>query len=87
MADEFIKGFGILVTAGLGWLIIAATYNTPSFDGAQLIAPNPDPATLTTYEQLAIVLKDALFWFAILGAVTFWVVIPAIEQAREALAE
>lgn len=87
MADEFIKGFGILTTAGLGWLMIAATYNTPSFDGAQLVAPNPDPATLTMYEQIAILLKDALFWFAILGALTFWVVIPAIEQARTALSE
>jgi hypothetical protein len=87
MADEFIKGFGILVTAGLGWLIISATYNTPSFEGPQLIAPNPSPETLSLYEQLAIVLKDALFWFAILGALTFWVIIPAIEQAREALAE
>jgi hypothetical protein len=87
MADEFIKGFGILTTAGLGWLIIAATYNTPSFDGTQLIAPNPDPATLTVYEQLAILLKDALFWFAILGAITFWIVIPAIEQTRRALSE
>jgi hypothetical protein len=87
MADEFIKGFGILTTAGLGWLMIAATYNTPSFDGTQLLAPNPDPATLTVYEQLAILLKDALFWFAILGALTFWVVIPAIEETRKALSE
>jgi len=87
MADEFIKGFGIFMTAGLGWLMIAANYNTPSFEGTQLTAPNPDPATLGAYEQLLIMLKDALFWFAILGALTFWVVIPAIEQARDALAE
>ncbi len=87
MADEFAKGLGILVTAGLGWLIIAATYNTPGFEDTQLIAPNPDPATLGTYEQLLILLKDALFWFAILGALTFWVVIPAIEEARRARSE
>jgi len=87
MADEFAKGFGILVTAGLGWLMIAANYNTPSFEGTQLIAPNPDPSTLTTYDQLLILLKDGLFWFAILGALTFWVVIPALERAREASAE
>jgi hypothetical protein len=67
--------------------MLAGNYNTPSFDGAQLTAPNPDPATLGVYEQLLILLKDALFWFAILGALTFWVVIPAIEQARTALAE
>jgi hypothetical protein len=87
MADEFAKGFGILVTAGLGWLMIAANYNTPSFEGTQLTAPNPDPATLGMYEQLLITLKDALFWFAILGALTFWVVIPAFEHARDAMAE
>ena len=87
MADEFIKGFGIFVTAGLGWLIIAATYNTPSFEGQQLTAPNPSPETLGVYGQLIVLLKDVLFWVAILGALTFWVVIPAIEQAREALAE
>lgn len=87
MADEFIKGFGILVTAGLGWLMIAANYNTPSFEGTQLTAPNPELATLGPYEQILIVLKDAFFWFAILGALTFWVVIPSIERAREAMAE
>lgn len=87
MADEFAKGFGILVTGGLGWLIIAAMYNTPSFDGTQLLAPNPDPATLGTYELLIVNLKDILFWFAIFGALTFWVIIPAIEQARDAISE
>ena len=85
MADEFAKGFGIFVTAGLGWMILAGWYNTPSFEGAQLTGPNPE--TVDFYGQLALVLKDALFWFAILGALTFWVVIPAIEQAREALGE
>jgi len=87
MADEFAKGLGILVTTGLGWLMIAATYNTPSFEGRQLLAPNPDPETLNIYGQLAILLKDVLFWFAILGALTFWVVIPAVEEARKALSE
>lgn len=87
MADEFAKGLGILVTAGLGWLVIAANYNTPSFEGTQLLAPNPDPATLGAYEQLIVNLKDVLFWFAIFGALTFWVIIPAIEQARTALSE
>jgi hypothetical protein len=32
-------------------------------------------------------LKDALFWFAILGALTFWVVVPAIEELRRAMGE
>ncbi|PSQ28490.1 hypothetical protein BRD09_07505 [Halobacteriales archaeon SW_10_68_16] len=87
MADEFAKGLGILVTAGLGWLMIAATYNTPTFEGRQLLAPNPDPETLNIYGQLAITLKDVLFWFAVIGTLTFWVVIPAIEQARQARSE
>lgn len=87
MADEFAKGFGILVTSMLGWLIIASSYNTPGFEATQLIAPNPDPATLGVYEQLLVLMKDALFWFAIIGALTFWVVIPVLEQAREARSE
>jgi hypothetical protein len=87
MADEFAKGLGIFTIAGLGWLILAGWYNTPSFEGVQLTGPNPSPETLGTYGQLAIALKDALFWFAILGAVTFWVVIPAFEEARKALSE
>jgi hypothetical protein len=27
---------------------------------------------------------DVLFWFAILGALTFWFVIPAFREARRA---
>jgi len=85
MTDEFAKGFGIFTAAGFGWMILAGWYNTPSFEGAQLLGANPaDPAGITA---LAILLKDALFWFAIIGALTFWVLIPAIEQARSAMAE
>jgi hypothetical protein len=84
MADEFAKGFGIFVTAMLGWMILGGWYNTPDFE-TQLSAPNPEQAEL--YGQIAIALKDALFWFGVLGALTFWVVIPAIEEARTALGE
>jgi hypothetical protein len=84
MADEFAKGFGILVTAGLGWFTLAGWYNTPDFE-TQLTAANPE--SVGVYGQLALLLKDAFFWFAILGALTFWVVIPSIERAREAMAE
>ena len=83
MADEFAKGFTILVTAGLAWLTLAGWYNTPSFEGQQLTAADPTSG-LTVYDQVALVLKDALFWFAILGFVTFVVVIPAIRKLREA---
>jgi hypothetical protein len=85
MADEFAKGFAIFVTAGFGWMVLAGWFNTPSFDSTQLLeAPPEDPGT---YGELALILKDALFWFAILGALTFWVVIPLLEQTREAMAE
>jgi len=85
MADEFAKGLGILMTAGLGWMVLAGWYNTAGFESTQLIAP--DPANPDVYGQIALLLKDALFWFAIIGAVTFWVVIPAVEEARKAWSE
>jgi hypothetical protein len=85
MSDEFAKGFGIFVTAGVGWMILAGWYNTPSFEGKQLTGANPE--TVEGFAQIAILLKDALFWFAIFGALTFWVVIPLIEEARTAMAE
>jgi len=80
MADEFAKGFGILVTAGLGWMIIAGWYLTPSFEGAQLFGERPsDPGV---YAEIALTVGDALFWFAILGALTFWLVIPVGRKLR-----
>lgn len=85
MADEFMKGFGIFVTAGLGWMVLAGWYNTPGFEETQLIAE--DPTVETFFGEVALVLKDALFWFAILGAITFWVIIPAYRMARERHAE
>lgn len=87
MADEFAKGLSVFVGGGFVWFLMSAWFNTPSFEGTQLIAPNPDPSTLNAYGQLAVMVKDVMFWFAILGALTFWVVIPAIEQARTAMAE
>lgn len=82
MADEFIKGFGILVTAGLGWFTLAGWFNTPSFAGKQLLAPDPEPTNV--YDAIALLLGDVLFWFAIIGALTFWVVIPGLRAARRA---
>ena len=78
MADEFAKGLGIFTGAGLVWMVLAGWYNTPSFEGPQLTGPNPsDPGT---YEAIAIALKDGMFWFAVLGALTFWVIIPAARE-------
>jgi hypothetical protein len=85
MADEFAKGLGIFTGAGLLWMVLAGWYNTPSFEGDQLIGATPEGLDL--YGTMAIYLRDALFWFAILGALTFWVVIPAVNQLRAARAE
>lgn len=80
MADEFAKGFGILMTAGLGWMIIAGWYQTPGFADTQLFGERPsDPGT---YAEIALTVGDALFWFAIFGVLTFWFVIPAGRKVR-----
>lgn len=81
MADEFAKGLGILTAAGLGWMVLAGWYTTPGFEEEQLLGEAP--ANPDVYGQLGLLLKDALFWFAVLGALTFWVVIPGIRQLRE----
>lgn len=87
MADEFAKGLGILTGAGLVWMVLAGWYNTPEFHGEhpQLLAPDPEAAT--ALDAVALTLKEAMFWFAIAGALLFWVVIPAVREAREAMAE
>ncbi|WP_135533289.1 MULTISPECIES: hypothetical protein [Halostella] len=87
MADEFAKGFGILTSAGLIWMVLAGWFNTPTFEAKeypQLLAP--DPANPDTYTAIALELKDGLFWFAILGALTFWVVIPVGRELYAAYA-
>ena len=77
MADEFIKGLGIFTGAGLGWLTLASWYRVSSFEATdQLIAPLQIEGELTMFDQIGVLLMDALLWFALLGAVTFWVVIP-----------
>jgi len=88
MADEFAKGLAIFSGAGMVWLTIAGWYRTPSFEGegVQLIAPVQvdDP---TIYDTIAILLMDVTAWFAVIGALAFWVAIPAIEELRESYAE
>jgi len=83
MADEFVKGLGIFTSAGLIWMILAGWYNTPSFEEVQLVQPNP--ANLGAYGAAAIVLKETMFWFAITGVLTFWVLIPAVRRGRQVL--
>jgi hypothetical protein len=83
MADEFIKGLGIFTGAGLAWMVLASWYQTESFGSTrQLIAAPPEPANL--FDALAIGMIDVLLWFALLGALTFWVLIPAGREARKA---
>jgi hypothetical protein len=82
MADEFIKGLGLFTGAGLAWMVLAGWYRTPSFESPrQLIAAPPEPNTV--FDAVGIFLNDVFFWTAILGALTFWVLIPALNQVRE----
>ena len=85
MADEFAKGLGIFTAAGLTWMTLAGWYRTPSFEGKQLTGAVKE--SLTFYDQIAVVAMEGLFWFAILGALTFWVVVPALNEIRAALDE
>ncbi len=86
MADEFIKGFGILSGAGLVWMTLAAWYQTPDFYITnQLIAPVAEPETV--FDVIAIFFIDVFLWTAILGAVTFWLLIPAGRELVRSLEE
>ena len=82
MADEFAKGLGILTGGGLIWMVLSGWYTTPGFEDTQLIGEIP--GDLDAYGQAAILLREGLFWFIILGVLTFWVIIPAFQQLREA---
>ncbi|UPV73459.1 hypothetical protein M0R89_13005 [Halorussus limi] len=82
MADEFAKGFGILTGGGLVWMVLSGWYTTPGFEDTQLLGKIP--GNLDTYGQFAIMLREVMFWFTVLGVVTFWVVLPALEELREA---
>lgn len=86
MADEFIKGLGIFTGAGLAWMVLAGWYRTPGFESTQqLVAPvSVAPGSADLLNSLAITLMDVFFWFALLGPLTFWVLVPAVRQAREA---
>lgn len=89
MADEFAKGAGIFTGGGLIWMVLAGWYRTPSFGSTnQLIAPlTVDPSSADILNALAINLLEVVFWFTILGTLTFWVVIPAARQTRRWFAD
>lgn len=85
MADEFIKGFGLLTGAGLVWMVLAGWYRTPGFEDAQLYGEVP--SDLTAFDQLAVSLMEIMFWLAIFGALFFWVGIPVGREIRARLSE
>jgi hypothetical protein len=87
MADEFAKGLAIFMGGGLAWLTLAGWYRTPSFEGSgvQLVAPAETPSTI--YGEIGVVLMDIMAWFAVIGALTFWVVIPAVDEIRTVMDE
>jgi hypothetical protein len=37
------------------------------------------------YNSLGVALMDVFFWFTLIGTLTFWVLIPAGRQARQAI--
>jgi hypothetical protein len=86
MADEFAKGFGIAMTAGLGWMVIRGWYNTHEF-GANNQLLQSGPENPDVWAELALLTADALFVFALLGPLTFWFLIPAFREARSYLDE
>lgn len=86
MADEFIKGFGLFSGAGLAWMILAGWYQTPEFESThQLIEAPPEPQNV--FDAIGIFLIDVFLWVAILGALAFWVVVPAGREIRRAYDE
>ncbi|MEZ3144409.1 hypothetical protein [Halobaculum sp. MBLA0143] len=86
MADEFMKGLGIFTGASLAWMVLAGWYRTTSFESSrQLIAAPSEPANV--FDAVGIFLNDVFFWMAIVGPLTFWVLVPALRRAQEAFAE
>ena len=82
MSDEFAKGLVALCGGLFGWMVFSGWYTTEGFESTQLIAEAPEAAQI--YGTIALTLREVLFWFAIFGAITFWVLIPAGRQARTA---
>lgn len=80
MADEFMKGFAIFIVCGLAWMVLSGWYNTAGFESTQLLAATTGEGTL--YDQIAYVLREGFFWAAVLGPVTFWLIIPSISEFR-----
>ncbi|RDI71136.1 DUF7314 family protein [Halopelagius longus] len=85
MADEFIKGLGIFTGAGLAWMVLAGWYRTSSFESTKQLIEPVQAESLTLFDTIGVTLLDAFLWFAILGPLTFWVLIPAGREAKRAI--
>ena len=81
MADEFAKGLFVLTGGLLAWMVLSGWYTTESFEEGQLVA-EVTVSQIDIYATIALSLREGLFWFAILGTLTFWVLIPAAREAR-----
>jgi hypothetical protein len=84
MADEFIKGLAIFTGGGLAWMVLASWYRTSSFESTQQLVEPVTVAGTDIYNSLGVALMDVAFWFTLVGALTFWVLIPAGREARKA---
>ena len=62
----------------------ASWYRTSSFESTQQLV-EPVSAGETIFDALGVALMDAFFWFTLIGALTFWVLIPAGRQARKTI--
>ncbi|MFC6826303.1 DUF7314 family protein [Halopelagius fulvigenes] len=85
MADEFIKGLGIFTGAGLAWMVLAGWYRTSSFESSKQLIEPVQTESMTMFDTIGVILLDAFLWFALLGVLTFWVLIPAGRQAKRAI--
>lgn len=86
MADEFMKGVALFALGGLGWITFAGWYRTPSYYIVAQLVGEPSGVE-SAYDEIGLLAGDAFFWLMILGALTFWVLIPASRELRDALAE
>lgn len=85
MADEFIKGLGIFTGASLAWLVLASWYRTESFEATNQLVGPVTVAGDNFFNGIGVALMNVMFWFALLGALTFWVLIPGWRQAKSAM--
>ena len=85
MADEFIKGLGIFTGGGLAWMVLASWYRTSGFEATDQLVGAVTIEGGNLYNGFGVALMNALFWFTVIGTLTFWVLIPVYRQFRVAM--